>query len=248
MKKESKSTKDTGHSFADYFKRALNPLLVLLLLSEQPMYVYEMMREISKRSDGRYTISLLYPVIQRLLSQGYVCEGQKAISDDNRVRQYYEITSDGISYLRQIEAVYAEMSKHRRWQRMMEDKIVRQYVRAVSRKLICSKATRSKLLNGLKQELSAYSELSYNELCAKVGNPEQIAEQLLESVDETEIAVSKRKHRFVITLVIGILIVLLLLLAAYYIHAQQVIRGDFYFTRSNTESDGQLISDEMLEN
>ena len=79
MKKESKSTKDTGHSFADYFKRALNPLLVLLLLSEQPMYVYEMMREISKRSDGRYTISLLYPVIQRLLSQGYVCEGQKAI-------------------------------------------------------------------------------------------------------------------------------------------------------------------------
>ena len=123
---------------------------------------------------------------------------------------------------------------------MMEDKIVRQYVRAVSRKLICSKATRSKLLNGLKQELSAYSELSYNELCAKVGNPEQIAEQLLESVDETEIAVSKRKHRFVITLVIGILIVLLLLLA--------VIRGDFYFTRSNTESDGQLISDEMLEN
>lgn len=89
MKKESKSTKDTGHSFADYFKRALNPLLVLLLLSEQPMYVYEMMREISKRSDGRYTISLLYPVIQRLLSQGYVCEGQKAISDDNRVRQYY---------------------------------------------------------------------------------------------------------------------------------------------------------------
>ena len=85
MKKESKSTKDTGHSFADYFKRALNPLLVLLL--------------ISKRSDGRYTISLLYPVIQRLLSQGYVCEGQKAISDDNRVRQYYEITSDGISYL-----------------------------------------------------------------------------------------------------------------------------------------------------
>ena len=45
MKKESKSTKDTGHSFADYFKRALNPLLVLLLLSEQPMYVYEMMRD-----------------------------------------------------------------------------------------------------------------------------------------------------------------------------------------------------------
>lgn len=48
MKKGNKSTKDTGHSFEDYFKRALNPLLVLLLLSERSMYVYEMTREISK--------------------------------------------------------------------------------------------------------------------------------------------------------------------------------------------------------
>ena len=102
MKKESKSTKDTGHSFGDYFKRALNPLLVLLLLSERPMYVYEMTQEIARRSSDKYTVSLLYPVIQRLLSQGYLCEGQKAISDDNRVRQYYEITPDGIAYLRQI--------------------------------------------------------------------------------------------------------------------------------------------------
>lgn len=131
---------------------------------------------------------------------------------------------------------------------MRDTKVVRRYIRAVSRKLICSKATRSKLLDGLRQELSVYSALPYIELCETVGNPEQIAEQLMESVDDTEIAVSKRKRRFVITLVIGILIVLLLLLSVYYIHAQQVIRGDFYFTRSNTESDGQLISDEMLEN
>lgn len=111
MKKESNSTKDTGHTFGDYFKRALNPLLVLLLLSERPMYVYEMTREISKHSEGRYTISLLYPVIQRLLSQGYLCEGQKIISDDNRVRQYYEITPNGITYLRQIEDIYDQMSE-----------------------------------------------------------------------------------------------------------------------------------------
>ena len=75
------------------------------------MYVYEMTQEIAKRSDGRYTISLLYPVIQRLLSQGYLCEGQKTISDDNRVRQYYQITTDGLAYLRQIEDIYAQMSE-----------------------------------------------------------------------------------------------------------------------------------------
>ena len=130
---------------------------------------------------------------------------------------------------------------------MMEDKIVRQYVRAVSRKLICSKATRAKLLDGLQQELSAYSALSYTELCAAVGNPEQIAEQLMESIDETEIDVSKRKRRFIIVLVMGILIVLLLLLAVYYIHAQQVVYGDFHLTRDNTESNEQIVSDGMLE-
>lgn len=111
MKKESKSTKESGHSFEDYFKRAVNPLLVLLLLSERPMYVYEMAHELEKRSAGQYAISLLYPVIYRLSSQGVVREGQKAISDDNRVRQYYEITPDGITYLQQIEDVYDKMSQ-----------------------------------------------------------------------------------------------------------------------------------------
>lgn len=131
---------------------------------------------------------------------------------------------------------------------MMEEKTVRRYMRAVSRKLICSKTTRSKLLDGLQPELSAYSTLSYDELCAKIGSPEQIAEQLMESVSEAEISAAKRNRQFIIAVVLGILIVLLLTLTVYYIHTQQIIRGDFYFTRSNTESEGQLISDEMLEN
>lgn len=130
---------------------------------------------------------------------------------------------------------------------MMEEKTVRRYVHAVSLKLICSKATRSKLLGGLQQELSAYSALSYDELCAEVGSPEQTAKQLMESIDETEIAVSKRNRRFIVTLVMGILIVLLLLLTAYYIHAQQVVYGDFHLTRNNTESNEQIVSDGMLE-
>lgn len=109
MKKESKSTKETGHSFEDYFKRAVNPMLVLEILSERSMYVYEMANELEKRSNGQYTISLLYPVIYRLASHGFVREGPKAISEDNRVRQYYEITPEGTAYLHQIEEVYDQM-------------------------------------------------------------------------------------------------------------------------------------------
>lgn len=130
---------------------------------------------------------------------------------------------------------------------MMKEKTVCRYMRAVSRKLSCSKTTRSKLLDGLRQELSAYSALTYNELCETVGNPEQIAEQLMESISEAEISATKRKHQFIIAVVLGILIVLLLTLTAYYIYAQQVVHGDFYLTRTNTESGEQVVSDGMLE-
>ena len=52
-------TKKAGHSFEDYFKRALNPMLVLVLLKEESMYVYQMQQELKRRSGGTYTISLL---------------------------------------------------------------------------------------------------------------------------------------------------------------------------------------------
>ena len=109
MKKEK--SKEKGHSFEDYFKRAVNPFLVLLLLSERPMYVYEMANELEKRSEGKYCLSLLYPVIYRLVSQGFVIECKKLISDDNRVRQYYEITTTGLEYLEEIQSVYDEMTQ-----------------------------------------------------------------------------------------------------------------------------------------
>lgn len=103
---KSEPTKDTGHSFADYFKRAASPMLVLHLLAEEPMYVYQMAQELNRRSNGAYTMSLLYPVIYRLVKLGYVAEGEKQISSDNRVRQYYAITSAGKEYLSAILMEY----------------------------------------------------------------------------------------------------------------------------------------------
>lgn len=92
-------TSDAGHTFEDYVKRALNPVLVLSLLKDETMYVYQMQQELARRSNGRYSISLLYPVIYRLVKLGYAQEGEKRISEDNRVRQYYEITPAGQEHL-----------------------------------------------------------------------------------------------------------------------------------------------------
>ena len=76
MKKEH--SPDSGHSFEDYFKRAISPMLVLHLLSQQPMYVYQMQQELSRRSQGRYTLSLLYPVLYRLVKE---CEPNQRLFD-----------------------------------------------------------------------------------------------------------------------------------------------------------------------
>lgn len=105
----SDKKKDMGHSFNDYFKRAVNPMLVLKLLSEESMYVYQMIQELKKRGNSDYTSSFLYPVLYRLQKQGYVTEGEKVISSDNRVRNYYKITEEGIKHLETLIKQYKEM-------------------------------------------------------------------------------------------------------------------------------------------
>lgn len=100
---------DSGHSFKDYFKRATSQMVVLGLLSENPMYAYQMSTEMAKRSDGRYTMALLYPVLYRLQDLGYVEEVKKEISDDNRVRNYYGITEAGKAYLDEVRLEFREM-------------------------------------------------------------------------------------------------------------------------------------------
>lgn len=103
--------KDTGHTFIDYLKRAVNPMLVLALLSEEPMYTYQMIQELKKRGNSDYTASFLYPVLYKLENQGYVKNSGKIVSKDNRVRNYYAITEEGIKYLKKLKSEYTEMIK-----------------------------------------------------------------------------------------------------------------------------------------
>ena len=50
---------DSGHSFLAYFKRATSPLAVLRILSDRPMYGYELIQELKQRSGGKENISFL---------------------------------------------------------------------------------------------------------------------------------------------------------------------------------------------
>ena len=71
-------------------------------------------------------------------------------------------------------------------------------MRTISRKLVCYKDTKQTLLEGLEQELSVYSSLSYDELCQEIGNPTQVSAQLMENISEQEIAYMKRRRKMIL--------------------------------------------------
>ena len=109
-RRRKKHLPDTGHSFISYFKRATSSLVVLRLLSEKPMYGYEIAAELKSRSDGKYMISILYPVLYRLEEQGYIAISATEVAD-GRARSYYSITDAGREYLRKTQKEYLEISE-----------------------------------------------------------------------------------------------------------------------------------------
>lgn len=99
---------DASHSFEAYYKRATSPLVVLRLLSGRAMYGYEISQAMSKKSDGQFTIAVLYPILYRLEEQGYIRVERTEVIN-NRARSYYAITDAGRSYLAQSLRAYDEM-------------------------------------------------------------------------------------------------------------------------------------------
>ena len=78
--------KDSTQNFEAQFKRSTTPLLVLFLLSQKEMYAYDIIRETLSLSNNVYKMPLLYTVLNKLESDGYVTQSQRIISKDNSVR------------------------------------------------------------------------------------------------------------------------------------------------------------------
>ncbi len=73
------------------------------------MYGYEIATAIKARSDGKYMISILYPVLYRLEEQGYVEISSQEVAD-GRARSYYSITAAGLAHLEKTWQEYQEIS------------------------------------------------------------------------------------------------------------------------------------------
>ena len=83
------------------------------------MYSYEFSQALKKKSGGRFTIAMLYPVLYRLEEQGYVVVARTEVIR-NRARSYYAITDAGAEYLSRSLMEYREM--HRAFMSIMGGK------------------------------------------------------------------------------------------------------------------------------
>lgn len=102
--------RDILTNFEAQFKKSTLPLMVLKILSEREMYAYEIAQEALRRSNGRYKMPLLYTTLGKLQEQGFVRESKKVISDNNRIRIYYDITTDGLCHLEKLKELYRELT------------------------------------------------------------------------------------------------------------------------------------------
>ena len=83
----------------DLLKVSSNSLL-LCLLEEQPMYGYQIVKELETRSQGyfKFKEGTLYPALHRLEKSGLIT-GKWQMLPNGRQRRYYYITARGLTKL-----------------------------------------------------------------------------------------------------------------------------------------------------
>jgi len=74
--------------------------LLLSLLQKQPMYGYQIIKELDKRSQGyfRFREGTLYPALHRLESEGLILGVWESHSSGKK-RRYYSLTAKGLEWL-----------------------------------------------------------------------------------------------------------------------------------------------------
>ena len=88
-------------------------VMVLRLLAEQPMYGYQIVKELQTRSEGYFNLEqgTLYPALHRLEKDGLV-ESRWDVVEDGPSRKYYYITSAGRSELEQSAQQWSDFSRN----------------------------------------------------------------------------------------------------------------------------------------
>ena len=76
--------------------RGSGELAILSLLAEQPLYGFEIAKQIGERTGGalRFTLASLYPLLYEMEKRGWV-QGHWQVNQAGRDRRYYRLTAAG---------------------------------------------------------------------------------------------------------------------------------------------------------
>ncbi len=87
-------------------------MLVLKLLEDKDMYGYQMIEELSERSNEAFNLKAgtLYPILHGLENEGMV-SSYDGNAGSGRVRKYYQLTGKGRGLLNDKEAEWKAYSK-----------------------------------------------------------------------------------------------------------------------------------------
>ena len=103
------SRSGTAAGMRESIKKAVTEMMVLFLLRQKPMYVYEMSQELARLTGGVYTFNTLYLAVYRLQEHGHITEAGKREAD-HRIRVYFKLTDAGQRYLDELLPAYREMT------------------------------------------------------------------------------------------------------------------------------------------
>ena len=80
----------------DQIRKGSTSTLILSLLSEEPMYGYQITQELQRRSEGYFEMKegLLYPALHRMEQDGLLRSEWRSVAGSRR-RKYYFITEEG---------------------------------------------------------------------------------------------------------------------------------------------------------
>lgn len=94
------------------FRRGVMSLVILSLLKKEDMYGYQLVQEIERCSGGRIVTQegSLYPVLYKLLDQGFVSD-RKVLVGKRMTRVYYHLEPAGEERLNELIRDYEEITQ-----------------------------------------------------------------------------------------------------------------------------------------
>lgn len=90
-------------------KRGTLEFSILLMISQGPCYGYEIISRLERRPTLAARESTVYPLLRRLLGEGYLTASWQETSQGLPPRKYYQLTGRGQEYLAAMDGAWREL-------------------------------------------------------------------------------------------------------------------------------------------